>query len=114
MNDKGKNPKKIMKRLSVLWMTSFALLGIAETVRKVNAAMVTSVYRGPAILSGFQLFILFSVIFYFLPLLLAIHHYARLANSKRVIILVSVIMLVLSVWLVLALIETISAAIRIW
>ena len=112
MNDKGKDPKKIMKRLSILWMVSFVLLGIAEIVRKVNAAMVTSVYRGPAVLSGFQLFILFSVMFYFLPLLFAIHHYARLANSKRAMIIAGVIMLVLSAWLGLALIETVSASIR--
>lgn len=114
MNDQGKHPKKIMKRMIVLWMASFALLGIAETIRKIKAAMVASVYRGPAILSGFQLFILFSVMFYFLPLLLAILHYARLANSKWTILISGVGILVLLVWLILALIETASAAIRIW
>lgn len=113
MINKEKDSKRIMKRLSILWVVSFIFLGIAETIRKVKTAMVTSAYTGPAILSGFQLLILFSVMLYFLPLLLVIHHHARLANSKKAIMISGVVMLLLSVWLLLALIETISAVIRV-
>lgn len=70
------------KCLLIIWLVSILVLAIGCNVYIVH--MLNTTGKSPVyILSGYQIFSLMIVAVYFIPMLSAIHHYAKLAQMKK-------------------------------
>lgn len=70
------------KCLLVIWLISILLLSISSNVYVIH--MINTTGQSPIyMLSGYQIFSLIIVAVYFIPMLSAIHHYAKLAQMKK-------------------------------
>lgn len=70
------------KCLLITWLVSVLVLAIGSNVYMIH--MLNTTGKSPIyMLSGYQIFSLMIVAVYFIPMLLAIHHYAKLAQMKK-------------------------------
>lgn len=81
---------RIVKRLSVIFIATFIIVGIVS-----NSYVIMEIKKGNnpiTMLSSYQIFSLLLGIFVYIPLMLAIHRYTRLANMKKAIWISKVIL----------------------
>ncbi len=70
------------KCLLIIWLVSILLLSIGSNVYVIH--MLNTTGKSPIyMLSGYQIFSLMIVAVYFIPMLFAIQHYAKLAQMKK-------------------------------
>lgn len=84
--------KKIATRLTILWLVSFILIGLIAVIYQWSM-MIKAGESQQNLFSASHLITTALVVFYFLPLLLAIRHHAKIAHMKttRIITLLFII-----------------------
>lgn len=102
--------KKIAKRLSILWIVTYAIASIVINAYTIYVTVVTD--TSPIyLLSPLQLTTLLIVLLYFYPLLYLIRHHAKLADMRKTKMVSTVAIGIFTLWLVLNLCTTLSALI---
>ena len=98
--------RKITKILCILWLVTFVTAGIISnayifyTIARTGTSPVT-------MLSPYQLLVLAVTLLYFCPLLFVIHHYAKIAAMKAIMICARIGIVFFSLWNVMAVITTV-------
>lgn len=99
--------KKTTKWLCVLWVISFVLFG----------CLVSIIYQSPEngetisavnFFTSYRFILMVALVTYFCPLLLAIQHYAKLAQSKIILACTRIVLVHHIIWFVLAVLESIE------
>jgi 4-amino-4-deoxy-L-arabinose transferase-like glycosyltransferase len=70
------------KILFVLWIISYIVVSFLSNVY-VHYQKTVLGYNPISMLSGYQLFSLAIMVVYFIPLLLAVHHFSKLSQSDK-------------------------------
>ena len=105
------NKRKKVYVLSFLWIASYLMVWISGYVIMLIDGKATGIYHFPSMMSGFQLFLLFSVIVYFLPLLWTIYKNAKMAKLHSMVCIARVLLFIFSIWSVFVGIATVIHAI---
>jgi len=83
---------KKSKRLFIIWILSNIGLNFFSNIYVLHEKKVNN-YNPITMLSGYQIFVLLIMIFYFLPLLYHVVHFAKLAELKKLYIATKIIFL---------------------
>ena len=96
--------KQIVKRLTIIFFVVFIIVSIICNVYVVSEM----INQKDAIhmLSGYQVFSLLLGLFVYIPLMIAIHRYAQLANMKKATLCSKIALWYLAIYEVIALIVT--------
>lgn len=97
MNKLAEEYKQKAKRLLTVWVVSYILLGILSNIYAIYQRVVNQ-YNPIAMLSKYQLFSLFIMIFYFLPLLFYVIRFAKLGGMKKLYRISRIVFLLFSIW----------------
>lgn len=98
--------RRITKLLCILWLVTFVTAGtisnayIFYAIARTGTSPVT-------MLSPYQLLVLAVSLLYFYPLLFLIHHYAKIAAMKAIVICARIGIAFFSIWNVMAIIATV-------
>lgn len=104
--------RKTAIRLLVLGVCSYLLIYLACFAYIFINGSFTGNFEFPGLFSGYQLFVLGAVLFYFLPLTLAIRHHAKLAGMRWLKVASSVMIVFFFVWSLLCILAMCVTAIN--
>ena len=107
--EKVSNPQKQVKKLCLIWVISYIIIGIAS-----NAYVIyMHIYSGnpPTTPLGYPNYSVMAVCaFFFIPFAYFINRRAKAAEMRKIAIASKAVVIIMSVWLVLALVFTLIAA----
>ena len=89
---------RIAKNLSILWCVSYGVLAVVSTVYTQSQVLAGSLPLSEPT-SAYHIITTLLVLFYFYPLLWVIHHYAKLAPQRKILVVSRALIGFLSFWL---------------
>lgn len=99
---KQNDPVKTAKRLHILWWLTYIPLSQIALFRKTSMIVQTGSYPWEPFSDGFQLFMLLSVVLWFLPLMVKIRRLAKVSQMRRTLAFSTFLLAVMTFWTPLA------------
>ena len=85
------------KTLSIIWIASFIILGVISFIYIIYQRVVNN-YNPITMLSGYQLFSLVIMLIYFMPMLLVIRRYSKLAHMTKLRRIAGIAYVFIAIW----------------
>lgn len=91
------NAKGCAKRLSIVWIVSFVIVGIVSNAYVLYQRTIIGV-NPIRMLSSYQIISFLLIVLYFLPLLKAIIRYSKLAHMRLLHKIAGIVFAMISIW----------------
>ena len=89
--------RKKARALSIVWIASYVLLGVISNIYTIYQRAVND-YNPITMLSGYQLFSLLVMLIYFMPMLLLVCRYSKLAHMNKLHRVAQIVFVFIAIW----------------
>ena len=92
---------KLAKRLSILWCSVYILVFIGLFAYTFVEGSISGTFEFPGVSSAYQIFLLISVLCFFIPLAILVHRHAKLAGMRKLKGISLAMTIFLTIWALL-------------